>query len=186
MMHLEVEQKFRVASLAAIREQAAALGCQFDRSVDQADTYFSHPARNFAQTDEALRLRRVGEQNCITYKGPKIDRETKTRRELELPLPPGKEAFEQHAELLAALGFAKVATVEKRRQPGRLRWQAHEVEVALDDVANVGPFVEVEIGTDEAGLSSAKAALLSLAAALGLAESERRSYLELLLATAAK
>jgi adenylate cyclase class 2 len=181
-MHLEVEQKFRVAELAEVRRLAVGLGAEFAAPIEQADTYFSHPARDFSQTDEALRLRRVGEQNCITYKGPKLDRETKTRRELELPLPPGKQAFEQHAELLAALGFGTVATVRKRREPGRLAWQGQEVEIALDDVSSVGQFVELEISAEEAGLPAAKEALLSLASQLCLTENERRSYLELLLA----
>ena len=104
-MHLEVEQKFKVASLAAVREQLLALGAEFGEPLDQADTYFAHPARDFAQTDEALRLRRVGGQTWVTYKGPKLDLATKTRHELELPLPAGSDAFERHSELLAALGF---------------------------------------------------------------------------------
>ena len=163
-MHLEVEQKFRVSDHATIRQRLAALGTHFSEPLDQADTYFSHPARDFAHTDEALRLRRVGEDNCITYKGPKLDAQTKTRRELELPLPGCEQAFEQYAELLLALGFGRVATVRKRREPGRLAWQGLEVEVALDDVAGVGTFVELEIGTDEAGMPAAKACLASLAA----------------------
>lgn len=180
-MHLEVEQKFRANSLSAIRERLAALGAKFAEPLDQADLYFSHPAKSFAETDEALRLRRAGEQNCITYKGPKLDRQTKTRRELELPLASGQQAFEQFAELLAALGFGEVATVRKRRESAQLLWQGQEIEVALDEVAGVGTFIELEIGTEETGLSAAKKAVLSLAAELGLTASERRSYLELLL-----
>ena len=44
------------------------------------------PCRDFAQTDEALRIRTVGDTSFVTYKGPKLDATTKTRRELELPL----------------------------------------------------------------------------------------------------
>ena len=68
------------------------LGATIEPPVVQVDQYFAHPARDFAQTDEALRLRRVGKQNFITYKGSKIDATTKTRREIELPLAPGEEA----------------------------------------------------------------------------------------------
>jgi len=178
----EVEQKFRVADLAAVRRRLVALGAEFAEPVDQADTYFSHPVRNFAQTDEALRLRRVGEVNRITYKGPKIDRETKTRRELELPLVAGAAAFEQYVELLLTLGFGQVATVRKRREAARLTWQGHAVEAALDTVEGVGQFAELEIAADESGLPAAKGAIAALAEKLGLAQNERQSYLELLLA----
>lgn len=178
-MHLEVEQKFPVASLGVIRQRLVEWGAQFHEPVDQADTYFSHPVRNFAQTDEALRLRRVGDTNCLTYKGPKLDAETKTRRELELTLPLGPAAFEQWAELLMALGFGVVATVRKRRESASLDWKGMRVEIALDTVAGVGPFAELEIATDDAKQAAAKLCLASLAKELGLAESERRSYLEM-------
>lgn len=180
-MHLEVEQKFKVASLAAVREQLLALGAEFGEPLDQADTYFAHPARDFVQTDEALRLRRVGEQTWITYKGPKLDLATKTRRELELPLPAGSDVFERHSELLAALGFRPVATVHKRREPAHLVRETLAVEVALDTVAGVGDFVELEVSASESQRKIAQSAIASLAKQLGLSDTERRSYLELLL-----
>ncbi|MCI0361153.1 MAG: class IV adenylate cyclase [Planctomycetaceae bacterium] len=171
-----------MADLAALRERLVQLGAELSERIEQADTYFAHPTRNFAQTDEALRLRRVGEENCITYKGPKIDRETKTRRELEVPLASGQAAFEQYTKLLVTLGFGVVATVRKRRERVHLAWHGHAVEVALDTVDRVGLFAELEVGTDENGIAEAKRAIASLAGQLGLAASERRSYLEMLLA----
>jgi adenylate cyclase class 2 len=185
-MHLEVELKFRAGGerdLAAIRDRLVALSATSAGTLDQADTYFAHPARDFAATDEALRLRRVGEQNRITYKGPKLDALTKTRRELELPLAPGGEAFEQFSDLLVALGFRAVATVRKRREVLNLSWQGSEIEAALDTVDKVGHFVELETSSDDAKLTAARESITSLAKQLGLVESERRSYLEMLLAT---
>jgi hypothetical protein len=85
------------------------LGGRSADTVTQVDQYFNHPARDFAQTDEALRLRRVGEVNFITYKGPKLDAITKSRHEIELPLPSGDAAATGFAELLTTLGFQPVA-----------------------------------------------------------------------------
>jgi adenylate cyclase class 2 len=183
-MHLEVELKFRAEQghdLSAIRAGLIELGALPVGTVDQADTYFAHPARDFAATDEALRLRRVGERNCITYKGPKLDAATKTRRELELPLADGAAMFDQHAELLVALGFRPVATVYKRREALTVDWQGFHVEAALDTVENVGPFVELETSADAATLPAARDCITSLAKQLRLDHSERRSYLEMLL-----
>ena len=180
--HFEVEQKFRVDDLSPVRQRLNALGATLEAPIEQVDTYFSHPARDFAVTDEALRLRRVGERNCITYKGPKIDSETKTRRELELPLPDGQLACEQFGELLLLLGFGRVAAVHKRREVARLAWQGRAVEIALDTVEHIGQFAELETSATEAELVPAKAAIASLANELGLQHNERRSYLELLLA----
>jgi adenylate cyclase class 2 len=184
-MSFEVEQKFAVADLAAAEQRLVALGGRPDKDVVQADLYFAHPARDFAETDEALRIRRVGERNYVTYKGAKIDSTTKTRREIELDLAPGDEGAGDFQELLVALGFRPVAEVRKRRRTWLLVWQGHEVEAALDEVDRVGTFAELEIASDEAGLDAARKALAALADELGLKGAERRSYLELLLGNVA-
>ena len=68
----------------------------------QIDCYYAHPVRDFAASDEALRLRQVGENNYITYKGPKLDTTTKTRREIEISLPDGLQSAAEAAELVEA------------------------------------------------------------------------------------
>jgi len=78
-MQFEVEQKFPVADLADVENRLAALGATFVDEVVQVDRYFAHPSRDFAKTDEAIRIRQVGDANFITYNGPKIDTTTKTR-----------------------------------------------------------------------------------------------------------
>ncbi len=180
-MKYEVEQKFPVREVAPIEAALRECGAVFRQPIVQVDTYFAHPARDFAQTDEALRIRRVGDSCFVTYKGPKIDARTKTRREIELPLAGGEDAGDRFAELLIALGFRRVADVRKRRRAVQLQWNDRSVEVALDDVDHVGSFVELEIIADEDGLEPATATLASLASRLGLSGGERRSYLELLL-----
>ena len=180
-MHLEVEQKFPLADPQSVIDKLAELGVVLPAAVEQADLYFNHPAKNFKETDEALRIRCVGAKNCITYKGPKLDAQTKTRREIELPLADGDEGFRAFAELLVVLGFVRVFDVRKQRQEVELIWQGQRVHVALDDVLGLGRFVELEISAEPEGLEGAKASLASLAKALGLRDSERRGYLDLLL-----
>jgi adenylate cyclase, class 2 len=181
-MSIEVEQKFAVDDHREIQRRLEQLGAHEVGIVEQVDRYFNHPARDFAQTDEALRLRRVGEANFITYKGPKLDAATKTRREIELPLGAGTKHAGEYAELLTALGFRLSGEVQKTRRIMHVNWQDHTVEVALDNVANLGSFVELEISVDEHQVDPAKSAIVSLAAELKLSQNERRSYLELLLA----
>jgi adenylate cyclase class 2 len=180
-MHYEVEQKFPLSDSADVEAKLAALGARFKEAIEQIDHYFRHPSRDFAQTDEALRLRQVEGENFITYKGPKIDSITKTRRELELPLPGGPDVVGQFTELLSALGFAPVATVKKRRRKAELHYEGFDVESALDEVHNAGSFLELEISADGESLENAKKCLASLANRLGRERSERRSYLELVL-----
>jgi adenylate cyclase, class 2 len=181
-MVLEVEQKFPVSDLAALEARLVSLGAKVGESPQEVDLYFAHPARDFAQTDEAVRVRRKGPANFLTYKGPKVDATTKTRREIEVPLQGGDDAAALCTDLLTALGFTPVTEVRKSRRKAKVSWQDRLIEASLDDVEGVGTFVELELIVDESDLEPAKACISSLAAALGLTLSERRSYLELLLA----
>lgn len=180
-MNYEVEQKFPVANRASLLATLAARGLQLGEPIVQIDRYFNHPARDFAQTDEALRIRSVDTRNWVTYKGPKIDTTTKTRKELEFPLVDGSASSDALAEVLVALGFRPTATVRKQRQAAHLTYRAREFEVLLDEVDAVGLFVEIETIADERELPAAREALLALAGELGLGASERKSYLEMLL-----
>jgi len=183
-MHYEVEMKFPVSDMAALEGRVAALGGAISEPATETDAYFAHPARDFAQTDEALRIRRKGGKCSITYKGPKIDAATKTRREIDLPLPPGGATARAWTELLEALGFRIVGEVRKSRRKTRVAWQGREVEVSLDQVEGLGAFVELELIVDPSEVDAARRCVESLAGELRLERSERRSYLELALAAA--
>lgn len=187
----EVELKFSVADPRTLEQRLGSLGAKSQPPMDQIDRYFNHPCRDFARTDEALRLRHDGDGVAITWKGPRLDAGTKTRREIELPLAMGlrksgdaahpASTIAEWTELLEALGFRPVATVAKRRQPARVHWQGMEVDVARDSVAGLGEYLELEILASEADVPQARACLESLAHELGCGACERRSYLELLL-----
>src|SRR5262245_7404500 len=102
-MHYEIEQKYRCDDLDAVREDALSRGAIAGEVVEQADRYYQHPARDFGETDEAFRLRSVGDRSFLTYKGPKIDAETKSRIEEEVRLAPGEANFAACEEMLRRL-----------------------------------------------------------------------------------
>ncbi len=176
----EVELKFPLNDAEPILRRLALLGAQPRAQQDQADLYFNHPARDFEQTDEALRVRSVGNRHLVTYKGPVVDSQTKTRREIEVPLE-GGDAAKQFAAILRLLGFRPVREVCKRRVPYQCTWQARRFEIALDEVASLGRFVEIETQADEAGRAAAVDAILAFASQYQLGIPEKRSYLCLLL-----
>lgn len=183
----EVELKFPVADTATLEGRLAPLGPRWSAPSEQVDRYFAHPCRDFAATDEALRLRWEGGAAAITWKGPKIDPRTKTRREIEIPLTApapedGPAAIDHWTSLLEALGFRAVHEVVKRRRAATVEWRGATIEVALDRVAGLGEFVELEARAAGEDLAAARDRVESLARALGCADAERRSYLELLLA----
>jgi adenylate cyclase, class 2 len=183
---LEVEVKYAGADFAAVERQLRAWGAVEDPPRHDADHYFNAPDRDFAVTDEALRLRRIGDRNFVTYKGPKRDLQTKTRTEIEVPIAPGDAAAADFSRLLVQLHYRPVAVVKKARRLFHLQRDSFALEVTLDDVEDVGRFAELEIQAPEEQFDAARTVLLQAAAELGLSASERRSYLELLLAAREK
>ena len=175
---IEVEVKAWVHDFRDIKRKLDKIGAKKIKTEHQEDTYFNAPHRDFAKTDEALRIRKTSNDKTqrifITYKGPKIDKVSKTRKEVEV----GVENAENAAQILENLGFHPVATIRKIRDVYFL----DEFVISLDDVHMIGNFVEIEKEIKE-GKSFNKIVneILKIYKKLGITEGfERRSYLELL------
>ena len=110
---IEVEVKSKINSFEEMEERLAEIGAEKTKTEFQEDIYFNSPVVDFAQTDEALRIRTTREDEnqkvFITYKGPKIDSKSKTRKEIEM----GIEESQKCSDIFEAIGFEKVRTVRK-------------------------------------------------------------------------
>ena len=181
-MGYEVELKYRLTDHGQIERRLSELGAERGAEISQEDIYLSHPSRDFAATHEALRIRRVGSDNRITYKGPRLCGPTKTREEIEIAVTSGDSAFQQLARLFDNLGFRPVAVVCKSRTPFHLHWRGQQVEIVLDAAVGLGLFAEIEtLAESDSELPAAQAAIQALAQELGLTEVEPRSYLRMVL-----
>jgi adenylate cyclase class 2 len=178
---LEVEMKFPIHDVAEVENRLIGAGACLIGARQETDQYFNAPDRDFARTDEAFRVRRVGSVNFVTYKGPKQDAQTKTRLEIEVPLAEGAAVAEAFARLVIHLGYRPVAVVQKERRIYHLERDSFSLQVCLDEVVGVGRFVELEILVAQERLEEARCVVQEVARRLGLSRSERRSYLELLL-----
>ena len=167
---LEIEIKSACDDPEGVEKILEDLGARFKDTLFQKDIYFAHPARNFAETDEALMLRNENGSFTLHYKGPKLDKDTKTREELGVPISEPEILI----KILNNLGFTQAAIVEKNRKT----YDLEGIEVAIDNVTNLGNFVELEIQDED--LEEAKARLFELMNKLKLRKTIRSSYLELL------
>ncbi|WP_049923385.1 class IV adenylate cyclase [Halopiger djelfimassiliensis] len=179
----EVEVKVP-ADLEAVRSRLETLDATPCGTVVQIDTYYDAPHRSFPETDEALRIRTERpddgpEETRITYKGPLVDDESKTREEVETAVADG----EKLDAVLTNLGFEAAATVRKERE--RFALETDDVyTITLDTVDDVGEYVEVETEVDRDGdLEAARDGAYEILTDLGLdpADQIRTSYLGLLL-----
>jgi adenylate cyclase, class 2 len=179
---LEVEVRYRYTDRAGLIAQLLGLGATQTQNRTDVDSYFNAPDRDLKAFDEAFRLRRVGQTNYLTYKGPRRDAETKTRTEIEVPLGAGDEIAADTERLLAALRYKPIVVVNKKRQVYRFTRGKFQMEACFDDVERIGSFIELEIMAEEDQYESAKGVLLQTADDLGLTEKETRSYLGMVLA----
>ncbi|WP_311171073.1 class IV adenylate cyclase [Halobellus ordinarius] len=186
----EVEIKVP-ASHDAVRSALSDADAELIERVRQVDTYYDAPHRDFAETDEALRLRREtrepgpdsgdssegdAETTILTYKGPLVDADSKTREEHETVVADGDGA----AAVFDGLGFEPAAVVEKEREFFALDGYT----VTLDSVADLGEFVEIEGHAEEsADVAAVRDGAAGVLRRLGLepADQIRTSYLGLLL-----
>jgi adenylate cyclase class 2 len=181
-MSFEVEVKYRAVDHDHLVHLLVAKGGIAAGAVQQEDIYLSHPCRDFAQTNEAFRVRRLGPENRITYKGPRHAGPTKTREEIEIPFAEGDEQLRRLLKLFENLGFRRVATIRKRRETFYLTYRQRELEVALDLAEGLGAFAEIEaLASSPSDLPAAQQAVLQLAEELGLTNVEPRSYLRMVL-----
>jgi adenylate cyclase class 2 len=176
-----VEAKARASDFDAVESALAKLGAVLESEKVERDEYFAHPSRDFAVTDEALRLRVTTADDGggwsraeLTYKGPKVDTTTKTRPEENVEIH--VDQVEGARWILERLGFKPVAKLEKTRK----EFVVEGLSVCLDDVKGVGRFVEVE--TISSDVDVARGKVLALFHRLGLSPDVRASYLEMHLA----
>ncbi len=169
---LEIEVKAR-AGHQQVKELLAGMGANFIGVQHHCDTYFNAPHRDFANTDEALRIRSVDGRSVMTYKGKKLDTVSKTREEFETEVDGGNAR-----SILLALGFYEAGVVKKKREIFRFE----NMTICLDSVGSLGEFIEVEI-TAESDIEFHSKHIFSFLDKLGIVEEDsiRTSYLEMVL-----
>lgn len=124
-----------------------SIGCTLVRICTEIDAYYSHPCRDFAKTDEALRFRRRtcsdGSTNyIISYKGPRQHTNIqglKVREEQEIAVDE-EETWLKLRSIFERLGFKLVASFAKNRE----MYSGIDFEAYLDTLIGVGHFIEIE------------------------------------------
>ena len=171
---LEVELKVKVPSLELVRRQLLEKGAVCSGRIHEHDIYYNAPHRDFGVTDEAVRVRYTNDHAVVTYKGAKIKKfGLKAREELNIAVESG-EVFET---MLNRLGFTKTTEVNKWRE----NYRFSDAAISLDEVDELGPFVEIEIMAEDEN-SNAAILIQRIAKEIGVSgEPILASYLELLL-----
>jgi adenylate cyclase class 2 len=151
-MPVEIEAKMKVPDLSAVRVRLQELAGERRGAVVETNTFFDTKDHSLLAKDQGLRLRHTKDPNThaevatITFKGPRLHGQLKSREERELTVSSAKEAM----ALLESLGFMRVLTFQKRRET----WLLEGCHVELDELPHLGVFVEIEGPNEKAVLSA--------------------------------
>jgi adenylate cyclase class 2 len=141
MRHEEIEVKFLIEDLPAMRQRLVALGATLStpRTYEE-NLLFDTPDAQFRRQGRLLRLRR-DRRNRITYKEPPAHHELdfKVMQEYEVEV----SDFAQAHAILTKLGFVLSLRFEKYRET----FTYQEAEIVLDEVP-FGTFMEIEASQD--------------------------------------
>jgi adenylate cyclase class 2 len=137
-MH-EIEAKIRVQDFEDVTAKLKTSGAQFLRQVRESDTYLDIKGQ-LERKGCGLRIRRQQTESAqkamVTFKGAKVKSRYKSRPEYEMEISSAETA----ERLFSGLGYTPRIIVEKNRA----MWAVGECVVCLDEVAELGSFVEVE------------------------------------------
>lgn len=159
MKHIEVELKFPLMNSLELIEKLksiAKLGIQRDF---QKDIYYNSAHRNFLSEkpiSEWLRLRESKKGFSLNYKKWHNEDGNKTVScdEFETKI----DNIEAFKKLFENLNFKELIVVEKNRSI----WDYRDTEIAIDEVKELGNFIEIEAKGNFVNIEEAKMHLYSI------------------------
>lgn len=132
----EVEVKARLKNREEVAKKLESLGCKFSEELHQVDDIFTPKSDVFPppKGTPVLRIRRQNGQAIFTLKINQTSRQDCIEHEVEI-----QDGGEME-KIIKLLGFQNDVTVEKRR----IKTKYNGMEIVLDEVAQLGTFIEAE------------------------------------------
>lgn len=144
---LEVEIKIRLnGELEEIFTKNIAKFSDVSTEVMESDIYLDDDQFSIARSESAFRIRSIttnSDRNIeITFKGPKLSFDIKSRREMTLKLD--LDSVEEVQHFFNSLGFNPIGIVNKNRKIWEICRGILKYTVTFDDVKHLGNFIEIE------------------------------------------
>jgi len=182
MEFIEVELKFPLLNHEALVQRLDKIAVREKMNDFLKDVYFTPVHRNFIAeepTSEWLRIRTNNEgKSSINYKDyDKKKNGANTVHCDEFETEVGSERVLE--KIFGRLDFREICVVEKKRST----WNFKDVEIAIDDVKDLGWFIELECKGSFSSIEEAKKHLYSVVKELDaeLGEQDFKGYPKLLI-----
>jgi adenylate cyclase class 2 len=141
----EIEVKVKIDNLPAIKKKLEKLGCTLSEPLHQNDTMYIRKGEKYTEVNEKhIPVLRVRQENEKVILNMKVNRTTELdfiEEEVDIN-PEEKPNLER---MLAHLGYVEALKLAKTRI--KCRYKGYEI--CLDEVKQLGSFIEVEKLSDE-------------------------------------
>ncbi|MCA9140813.1 MAG: class IV adenylate cyclase [Planctomycetales bacterium] len=142
---VELEAKYKVEDIDFVRRALARNAAVTSEEVLQRDEYFDTPDRTLDSQDFVVRIRKSRSATEIGMKGARFRTPTGEYSRVELEFTAASE--QQVRDQIRMQGLERTWFFEKRRT--EFRWSDTDASVFLDEIPEIGYFVEIEGSLDE-------------------------------------
>ncbi len=164
----EIEVKAKITDKESLEENLADLGCIFSELLVQDDRVFLPNGIEFSNKTKEIPAVRVRNSNGIitlTLKKRASGDNELINLEKEVVVSNQKEAI----DLVELMGFHEVVRVSKMRRECKY----NQMTLCIDDVANLGNFIEVEKLSEDENMEEIQNDLFNFLQSLGIDSNDR-------------
>ena len=150
---MEIEIKATFDNKKDLIKSLKSIGAKQEKTKHQIDEYYNHPSRDTRETKEYIRLRyKPNEDNGIFAHHLNIS--DGVNKEFEVPIADVK-TFKQ---ILEGLNFPLLGTIDKKRET----FKFEDFSITIDEVKDIGNFIEIELDGNESEIDSKKARCIEM------------------------
>jgi len=162
----EIEVKAKVENFDSVKEKLSDMGCEFSESLIQDDKIYLKNGMDLGHLRKGLVAMRIRNSNGKHIFNQKIQLENDLDNiEHETEISDPKELH----EMLTNLGYYVASHVNKKR----IKCNYKDMEICLDEVKNLGSFIEVEKLTKDDDSMKVQKELFEFLMSLGIKQEDR-------------
>jgi len=159
---MEIEIKAKCEEINKIREALLDLGALSKGTIHQIDEYYAHDSLNIGKNNTILRIRYQRNNNEYGILAYHINLGDGLNNEYELIV----NDVNTLKEILVHLKFYLAGTIEKVRET----YNYKEFMICLDNIKDIGDFIEIEVGGLESEAHEKRDNCISLLEMLGVSK----------------
>lgn len=173
----EIEVKAKITNINELKEKLIALGCVFWPYLIQEDSIFLPDGIEFWDKTKGTPILKIRDSNgeCTLALKKRVFSENEL---IKLRSNVWIDDKQKAIDIIEHIWFHKVMVLNKRRTKGTYQ----DMTISLDEVKDLGTFIEVEKLSDDWNSEEIQASLFTFLQTLGISEEDRvkKSYDNLL------